>query len=634
MNINLKLMLLVFIASSFFNISYSSETSPKVALVYANGVLNSKIDRFTNLRLVQSRLLSLYKGGKIDGLTEEDFDSVKPVLATNKSEFHDSLDKGSSWITKIPLGLWGAFSEAAEVLLDYGQETPFAIVDFLLGSDPNSEQEHDGVLMSTMKDAYHAFIRKVAEYTDEDLTHQFDQYRELFGNEYSVVAVVHSHGNLLTRKSYYSLINREYINPNSDILMKDRFYLLSVGSPVKMEMADDFLLDVNDPIGLLSLTFDNRGKVNKETDDPGKDANGFSLAHHSFSSYMSKPESSKRINDFLINSVKSIAEQPVELESKIINISAITFPTSGTREDIEFEVKEVSYKDAEGRELDKEIYSDTMTSSDLHSTIGLLSRNYDGTVSYSVDLSKLGPRTEITLSSWNKTGDTVQITSQIDSVDTGESAIIDFMPYYNRDFAGSDIPYFVHFGNKLIITRIEDTNQYDIKVERVYPDYDRTIDIQISGNLSALPSLHVCERYTFSNSNGEEEWHDYCKTVKGNMSYIANQNRPHSVYKGQDIAGNVSYNGGVFRYVISDYTTNNDERQDIDKALYPKGELRNLTVEAGSNSGLEDSTYYNFDVRIETSWRTVSGNVRKSDAYGGSFLFMYVEPDVDYINLL
>lgn len=237
-------------------------------------------------------------------------------MATNKSEFHDSLDKGSSWITKIPLGLWGAFSEAAEVFLDYAQETPFAIANYLSNNDYKIEDEPDGVSMTTIKDAYHAFIRKVTEYTDEDLSYQFDQYKKLFGEGYGVISIAHSHGNLITRKAYSNLIARDYITLNSDIKMKDRFYLLSVGSPVKMEMADDFLLDAHDPIGLLSLTFDNRIKVNEESVDSAKDSTGFSLSHHSFSSYITKPESSKRIDTFLINSVKSITNQPVELEGR------------------------------------------------------------------------------------------------------------------------------------------------------------------------------------------------------------------------------------------------------------------------------------------------------------------------------
>tara|TARA_Y100001960_G_scaffold331489_1_gene428658 strand:+ start:3447 stop:5348 length:1902 start_codon:yes stop_codon:yes gene_type:complete len=632
MKIKFKLLLLAFMASSFFNFSYAGDESPKVALVYANGMLNSLDDRSVSLQSVKNRLKTLYSKGKIEGVDKSDFDSVKGFLATNKSEYKDSLDPNDNFFIKVPKAFWGALSEAAEVFVDYTEETPHAIIEYLLDTEEKSKDIHENNgLMSIMKDAYAQMVEKVYEYTDKDLKNQFTQYREdIFSKDYHAVVFSHSHGNLITRKVYYNLVSREYINDNSSIKMKDRFYLMSVGSPVKMEMAmsKNFLLDVKDPIGYLS-TIDWSDKVNKN------DGSSFFSNNHSFESYMNKKESSDRINNFLKKSVESIVQEVNKPQDKFITIDTSALAITGGYADVEYEVWETSYED-EDSVAGSKFFGQTSDDYTDQFLKGSFVKGDDGSLKYTVNLKDLKYKTEIYMGVWNKSSDTVQMNYDIDAVDLGNEAIIDFVPYYNRDLYGTEIPYFIDFGYKVIITRGEDVNDYDIQVERVYPNYNRVIEIEITGSkLSALSSLNICEIYSNPNPDATVEMQEYCKTVKGSTSFVENKDQPYyKEYMGQDIAGNASYSSGILTYRIDDYTTNNEPRKNIDPLLYPKGELRNLYIEAGSNDGLDESTRYSFNVKITTSWRTVTGKVQKSNKYGGKFLFMYAEPGVDYINLI
>lgn len=296
MKINKLLLLLTIIVSSFFNSSFAltienidfkceTEEHKKVALFYANGMLNNVRDRDSSLSDLYLKTLLIYRSETISGIYKDDIKYLMPKLAINKSEAKETVEENDPWYIYYTYGFFGILAEGFEVAIDYSQELFSASIDHLLGKEVD-------YLPETMAPAYKAFATSVLNYTDDDLSLQINQYKDyLESKNYKVITVAHSHGNLLTKKVYdYYLSKTQGVENN--------FKILSVGSPIKMSMASDFILDTKDPIGYLSWTFDWRDKVsNSSTYDDG--------SYHSFLTYLNGSDSSSRIDDFLKDSLES-----------------------------------------------------------------------------------------------------------------------------------------------------------------------------------------------------------------------------------------------------------------------------------------------------------------------------------------
>lgn len=309
MNIKLLFTLLTFMVSSFFNVAYANEESlldcelkqeKRVALFYANGMLNNIDDRVLSSKKSYYRLKKLYDSGKINNVTKDDFKYVKRLLSINKSETKETSNESDPWYKKWTLIIWGTAKEIIEVIFDYGQEVPFAAINFLaldgkVSTWIDENWVDDSSTAKNIKSFYNQIMTSVSEFTDEDLFEQVHQYKTYMNDGYKVVVIAHSHGNLISRKAI------ELLNLTKED--KESFKVISVGSPISMSgFAEVEVIAEGDNVTKLSGIFRDDYKVRNESvynSESGK------YSMHSYLSYLYGSASSDVINNFFINSIKN-----------------------------------------------------------------------------------------------------------------------------------------------------------------------------------------------------------------------------------------------------------------------------------------------------------------------------------------
>jgi len=303
MNVKYMLTPLVIVASgvSSFSYAYDCEVKEhkKIALVYANGMLNKSRDRRDALADSYLKLKEIYfdDNRRPKNVEKDDFKKVKPVFAINKSETFSGEREG--WT------LWGGFKETLEVVLDYGLESPAVLTNYLLSFITDNEKD------SVLGNAYRDFLSRVESKTDKDLKEQIDQYEELMDRDgYKVLTISHSHGNIITKKVHDYFISQKEERENN-------FRLLSVGSPIKMARANMFLLDTKDPIGYISWTIDWSEKVKNKSVYKPKTGD---YSYHSYLTYLHGSDSSSAIDEFFIKGIESFDFSDSLIGEEIVRI--------------------------------------------------------------------------------------------------------------------------------------------------------------------------------------------------------------------------------------------------------------------------------------------------------------------------
>lgn len=161
MKINKLVLLLAIIVSSFFNSAFAltidnidfkceTEEHKKVALLYANGMLNSPEDRRDSLGDLYSKTILLYRSDNLVNINKNDIKYLVAKLAINKSEAKETVEENDPWYIYYTYGFFGILFEGLEVAIDYSQELFSASIDHLLGKEVD-------YLPEAMAPAYKAF---------------------------------------------------------------------------------------------------------------------------------------------------------------------------------------------------------------------------------------------------------------------------------------------------------------------------------------------------------------------------------------------------------------------------------------------------------------------------------------------
>lgn len=619
MKISKLIIGLVLSLSCFFSYSQTYECNDgatgHIKPVFMNGMQNSEDDAMDSALSMRRKLINIY--GK---------ENVKDVFVA----YNEDEDWGKDYVEVVSQWLFGVTTPG-----EYNPDPSFI----------------DNVLLS---------LKNMIFKVDHDaIKHKFFINEYLEAGDFLFITS-HSQGNIYFNALYDNLL-KDYL---------DRFTVVSVGSPVSLNSPpaiSKMIIDKNDPITL----FNGLKGFNNEESDTNAD-NGYSDkgVAHSFIGYITGSDTGNIMDTFYFSFVDDINDKRENIHESLkfefstfkgypplyddvsfkgaVDISVSESYYTNAVDELPFMVR---YKDTSGLELSPIKGHLYRVSEDIEYG----DDRYSYTMQSSCD--EMPNKMKLSFKAWNHyptENNKSQINFETDQLDLGPVGINDFLLSYIKpkdghtltedDKKGTDISnlngLFLPFGYEVTFTRTDyDDKLFNVDLERVYPEYDKTIKVDIKNHVN-MGTLYICEIHSRYEGVGGRTFYEYCKLLKGNSSdmYIGRGNIPENQYeyKGNNIAGVILKSNGSYTYTLNhdSYISYNYPGHADNEHLFSRGTLEQVYIRTKALKSKDEegnSQYLNYrtSVSVDSIWLDL--DFSETSSYSKS-LYFNVQLDSHSVN--